>query len=210
VAATYEVAAVDGSGNLSPKTEAHGTKATADTVLQDTSDQITHSGTGWTNQHPAWSVSGGSELMSRTPGDSLELKFQGNRVTWYGRLGAGMGQADVYIDGTLDRTADTYDADEIPNVPVYTRSFPSIAEHTIRIVVRGSHHWRSSDDWVVLSGWQIGKSPVSVVEGEAGIVYEGEGGSIPLAGERLRVENSVGQAPKAIRRSTHLKAKGLP
>jgi hypothetical protein len=177
VAAAYKVAAVDGSGNLSTQTEAHGTQATADVVLNDASDQITHLGTGWTHQPQAWSVPGSSGLLSRTPGDSLELKFRGNRVTWYGQLGSAMGEADVYIDGAPDQIADTYDADEIPNVPIYTRSFPSIGEHTVKIVVRSSHYWRSSDDWVVLSGLQIGRSPVSVVEDEAGagIEYAGSG-----------------------------------
>jgi hypothetical protein len=116
-------------------------------------------------------------LISRKAGDSVELKFSGNRLTWYGMLGDSMGQADVYIDGKLDETVDTYDADEIPNMPIYTRAFPSIGEHTVRIVVRGTHHWRSSDDWVVLNGLQIGRSPVSVVDDGpgSGIEYGGSG-----------------------------------
>jgi Melibiase len=177
VAATYNLRAVDASGNLSSETVAHGATAAADLVLNDTSDQITPSGVGWAHQHQASSVAGSSELLSRKAGDGLELKFRGNRLTWYGRLGTAMGQADVYIDGKLDQTVDTYDADEIPNMPVYTRTFSAIGNHTVKVVVRGDHNWRSSDDWLVFNGFQIGTSAVNVVEDApgSGIEYAGPG-----------------------------------
>jgi hypothetical protein len=116
-------------------------------------------------------------LLSRKAGDGLEVKFRGNRLTWYGRLGTSMGQADIYIDGKLDQTVDTYDADEIPNMPVYTRTFSSIGDHTVKVVVRHDHNWRSSDDWVVFNGFQVGSSTASVVEDTpgSGIEYAGPG-----------------------------------
>jgi hypothetical protein len=176
LAAIYKVQAVDGSGNVSPEQEASGEKGTPAFVVDDTSDQVSYTGTGWAHEHRTWAHSG-TESVSRQSGDSMEIKFEGNFVTLYGRLGDSMGRADVFIDQKLDHTIDTYDADEIPNMPIYTRTFSSIAKHTFKIVVRGDHQWRSSDAWVVIDALQIGRSPVHVVEDVPGfgVDYIGSG-----------------------------------
>ena len=88
-----------------------------------------------------------------------------------------MGKADVFIDGNLDQKVDTYDADEIPNVAVYSRTFPSVGQHSVKILARGDHNWRSSDNWVLIDALQVRKSRCEVIEDTPGkgVAYGGAG-----------------------------------
>jgi Melibiase len=172
-ASRYGVAAVDGSGNLSPMifTQAAGTTPTS--VLDDTSGLLKYSG-AWKHERRVWSTYDGTQSVSAGAGNAVELAFEGNRIAWYGRLGNAMGRADVFIDGKWDQTVDAYDADEIPNFLLYERSFSSIARHVIRIVVRGDHQWRSAGNAIALDGLQVGRTPMKVVDNAAeGIKYQG-------------------------------------
>ena len=114
---------------------------------------------------------------TREATDAVEYAFRGNRFTWYGRLGAAMGKADVQVDGKMDAIVDCYDADEIPNVALYTRTFPSAGDHKIKIAVRPDRNARSSDNWVAIDGFQVGKKELTVVDDvpEQGIAYAGSG-----------------------------------
>ena len=77
------------------------------------------------------------------------------KMVWYSKLGANCGIAEVYIDGTLDKTVDTYSADDIWGVPVYSKTFTSSGKHTIRIVVMGEHGERAKDNYMYIDGLQI-------------------------------------------------------
>ena len=175
--ADYEVATVDGSGNLSAKVAAAGASRVADEVVDDASPALKYTGAGWKHERDVWAVSEGTESRTREAKDAVEYAFEGNRITWYGRLGAAMGQAEVYIDGQMDQRVESYDADEIPNVALYTRTFVAKGRHTIKIVAAGEHHWRSSDSWVVVDGLQVRTQPFILVEDApgGGVRYEGGG-----------------------------------
>jgi hypothetical protein len=148
LAARYDVATVDGSGNASEKAQAQGGTKVQILVLDDTSGDLKYSGRGWKHEAAVPAVFEGTQSETRELGDAVEYAFQGNRVTWYGSLGSAMGKADVFIDGKLDQTVDTYD-----------------------------HHWRSSDSWVLIDALQIGKSPCAVIEDTPGkgVEYGGSG-----------------------------------
>jgi len=177
LAVRYDVATVDGSGNASERVEAQGETKAQNLVLDDASRDLKYSGSGWKHEATVPAVFEGTQSETRQLGDAVEYSFQGNRITWYGRLGSAMGKADVFIDGTLDQTVDTYDADEIPNVAVYSRTFPSVGEHGLKILARGDHNWRSSDSWVLIDALQIGKSQREVIEDTPGkgVEYGGSG-----------------------------------
>ena len=177
LAARYDVATVDGSGNASDRVEAQGETKAQNLVLDDASRDLKYSGSGWKHEATVPAVFEGTQSETRESGDAVEYAFQGNRITWYGRLGNAMGKADVLIDGKLDQTVDTYDADEIPNVAVYSRTFPSVGDHSVKILARGDHNWRSSDSWVPIDALQVGKSPCEVIEDTPGkgVEYGGSG-----------------------------------
>jgi hypothetical protein len=175
LAARYEVRAVDGSGNVSEKALAAGARTSGVRVVEDTHADLKYTGPGWTHEDHVWSVYAGTQSKTRQAGEAVEYEFDGNRITWYGSLGESMGTADVFIDGHYDRTVDCYDADEIPNVALYARTFASVGKHKVKIVARGEHQWRASDNWIVVNGFQVGANAVTVVEDApgAGILWGG-------------------------------------
>jgi hypothetical protein len=177
LAARYEVRAVDGSGNTSPKVLSAGAPTAEALIVDDANMDLRYSGSGWKHEKHVWEVYDGTLSRTRQPGDAVEYDFEGSRIAWYGSLGEGMGQADVYIDGRLDRTVDGYDADEIPNVAIYARTFAAKGKHKIKVVARGDHQWRASDNWVVVDGFKIGRDNTAVVEDTPGrgTLYGGSG-----------------------------------
>lgn len=200
--ARYEISTVDGSGNTSARAEAQGAPKEQNLVLDDASSELKYHGAGWKHEAAVTTAFDGTQSETRESGDAAEYSFHGNRITWYGRLGSAMGKADVFIDGQLDQTVDTYDADEIPNVAVYSRTFASVADHSIRISARGDHNGRSTDSWVLIDALKIGKSPCKVIEDTPGkdVEFGGSGwrhsqGWSRASGENLswtdRAEDSV-------------------
>jgi hypothetical protein len=174
-AARYEVKAVDGSGNASEKAVAQGYSGTVSLVVDDVNGDLKYTGKGWKHEENISAVYNGTQSSSREAGDTVEFTFKGNRFAWYGRLGPAMGKAEIQIDGKSTDIVDCYDADDIPNVAVYTRTFPSVGDHRIKIAVRGDRHSRSLDNWVMIDGFQVGRTDVSVVEDTPGqgIEYSG-------------------------------------
>ena len=177
LAAKYEVRAVDGSGNPSDRALATGQRTSGDLIVDDANQNLKYSGNGWKHEDHVWQVYAGTQSRTRQAADAVEFGFEGNRITWYGSLGESMGKADVFVDGKYDRTADCFDADEIPNVALYARTFGADGKHKINVVARGDHQWRASDNWVVVDGFKVGKGNSAVVEDTPGrgIVYGGSG-----------------------------------
>jgi len=175
--ARYEVEAVDGSGNTSAKVMAQGDDGQNVEVIDDANQEVHYSGSGWKHERNVWGVYQQTQSASSHSGDSAEFNFSGNRITWFGGLGAALGRADVYIDGILDRTVDCYDADEIPNMPVYSRAFSASGHHKLRIVVRGDRNPNSKGNAVFIDGFQVGRRHSQVVEDRVtdGIQYSGSG-----------------------------------
>ena len=122
---------------MSRRMLAHGGTSPAALVIDDTSATLTYTGAGWKHQTGQLSVAYGTQAVTNTKGDAVTYTFEGNRITWYSRMGPDKGIAAVYLDGQLDRLVDTYDTDEIPNIAVYRRSFPKIEKHTLKIVALG-------------------------------------------------------------------------
>ena len=175
--ARYEVQTVDGSGNVSEKALAMGGAGAPSLVVDDASSDLKYTGKGWKHEERVSAAYNGTLSSTHEAADALEYAFRGNRFTWYGRLGAAMGKADVQVDGKADAIVDCYDADEIPNIALYTRTFPSAGDHTVKIVVRADRNTRSSDNWVAIDGFQVGKEELTIVDDvpDQGIGYAGSG-----------------------------------
>jgi hypothetical protein len=177
LAARYEVRAVDGGSNASEMALAAGSRISGVLIVDDANKDLKYTGNGWKHEEHIWQVNKGTQSRTRQAADAVEYDFEGNRITWYGSLGESMGKADVFIDRKYDRTVDCFDADEIPNVAIYARTFRANGQHTIKVVARGDHQWRASDNWVVVDGFKLGTGNAAAVEDTPGrgIVYGGSG-----------------------------------
>ncbi|HET9083692.1 MAG TPA: hypothetical protein VFN41_04755, partial [Candidatus Limnocylindrales bacterium] len=81
---------------------------------------------------------GGKAKVSSRANSTATVSFRGSRVGWYARMGPGYGSARVYIDGHFVKTVNMYATTIQDRKLVYTRSFATVGNHSIRIVVVGT------------------------------------------------------------------------
>ncbi|GHF03386.1 N-acetylmuramoyl-L-alanine amidase [Streptomyces griseoluteus] len=103
-------------------------------ILQETS--ATRSGT-WTTRSSA-SYLGGRSFSSSTKNASLTWTFTGRSVAWVVSRASASGQADIYVDGTRLTTADLKSPTTAYRNALWTRTWPTSAKHTLKIVVRAT------------------------------------------------------------------------
>jgi len=90
---------------------------------------------------PGWD----KDRVSSTAGSSLELSFKAADVYWRAARGPGMGKADVYLDGALQTTVDTWASFPTTDMFAYVKTGLDPAKpHAIKIVVRGEKNPRST------------------------------------------------------------------
>jgi hypothetical protein len=129
----FGIASRDGAGNV-------GTNVIGPVVragnYTEAAPQITYAGT-WASQSLSTYL-GGAAKYSQTTSSSASLTFTGNQVAWVSRKSTAHGSANVYIDGTLVSSVNLYSATTLYKQVVFTRTFPTVGTHTIKIVVVGT------------------------------------------------------------------------
>ncbi|MEV7200143.1 peptidoglycan recognition protein family protein [Streptomyces griseoluteus] len=103
-------------------------------ILQETS--AARSGT-WTTKSST-SYLGGRSLGSSTKNASLTWTFTGRSVAWVVSRASTSGQADIYVDGIRLTTADLKSSTTAYRNALWTRTWPTSAKHTLKIVVRAT------------------------------------------------------------------------
>ncbi|MFD8676272.1 N-acetylmuramoyl-L-alanine amidase [Streptomyces seoulensis] len=103
-------------------------------ILQETS--AAKSGT-WTTKSSSGYL-GGRSLGSSTKNASLTWTFTGRSVAWVVSRAATSGQADIYVDGTKVTTADLKSTTTAYRNALWTKTWPTSAKHTLKIVVRAT------------------------------------------------------------------------
>lgn len=98
------------------------------------------------------SASGGTYAASDTTGSAAWLHFHGTGVTLVTIRGPAMGRAELWVDGALVQTIDLY-AKTTMEGATRTVSGLSDADHTIRVVVLGTHRAASRGSTVVVDAW---------------------------------------------------------
>jgi hypothetical protein len=132
----YTAAAVDSSGPGAQSAEVSATPASSDMgVYDDTSSAIVYSQgqngdglNGWdTSSDPA--DFGGGEHSSNAYSGSFVINFQGTDFEWMGEKGPDFGIANLYIDGQLVGTADSYNPTVLNQQVLYSVSGLSDGVH---------------------------------------------------------------------------------
>ena len=101
---------------------------------------VTHGG-NWNTESSnlTQSFSGGTAITSMAAGAQASFRFSGTAVRWVGYRDAFSGIADVYIDGTLQSTVDTYSLTPDSEVLIFSASGLTATTHTLSIHVKGTH-----------------------------------------------------------------------
>jgi ADP-ribosylglycohydrolase len=98
---------------------------------------------------------GTARLYSNKKGNELELKFNGTGISINGDWVKDGGKADIYIDGVLNRTIDTYynfSGQEHKDISIWHAFGFLQGDHTLRIVVKGEKRPESADTNIYISG----------------------------------------------------------
>jgi hypothetical protein len=108
----------------------------------------------WFPKTYAW-ASGGSIVMSMDANARATLTFTGTAVSWIGYRDQWSGIAQVYLDGVLQGTIDTYAASAQTQASVYTASGLIDGSHTLAIEVTGTHNAVSAGSWVWVDAFLV-------------------------------------------------------
>ncbi|MFD8260649.1 N-acetylmuramoyl-L-alanine amidase [Streptomyces griseoluteus] len=120
-------------------TDLAGNTATASvtrtaTLIQESSAKAT--GT-WTKRSSS-SYLGGYSASSGTTNASLTWTFKGRSVAWIASRASTSGAVKIYVDGTYQATVDLKSATTAYRQAMWTKTWSSAAQHTLKIVVVGT------------------------------------------------------------------------
>ncbi|HLW18504.1 MAG TPA: hypothetical protein VKV69_14200, partial [Actinomycetota bacterium] len=104
---------------------------------------------------------GGSYVVDHVAGASASYRFTGSQITWYTIIGPNYGIADLYVDGVLRATANSYSSSTHYRA-AFTVSGFSYGKHTLTVRVRGSKGSRfGSGTDVAVDAFQSGSSIIA-------------------------------------------------
>ncbi len=138
-------------GSLTGPTSTTSTASTAARVEQS-DPSVTLTGDWFPNGLAVHS--GGSAVLSMTPGSRATFTFNGTGASWIAYRDEWSGVARVYVDGSLLGQIDTYAAPGAPQAKAYSVTGLSAATHTLAVEVTGSNGVASSGAWVWVDAFE--------------------------------------------------------
>ncbi|HXU11693.1 MAG TPA: Ig-like domain-containing protein, partial [Candidatus Binatia bacterium] len=121
--------------------------------VEENDPSVAYTGT-WLTQARG-DLSGGTVVEGADVNSTSSLTFNSTGVKWIGFKGPWAGIAEVYLDGTLRATVDTYGPVEQAQVVMYTFSGLPSGTHTIQIKVTGTWSASSSSAWIVVDAFDV-------------------------------------------------------
>ncbi|QGQ99716.1 DUF4185 domain-containing protein [Paenibacillus psychroresistens] len=152
------------------------------TTTDDGDAGITYSGT-W-GSIPSGGYYNGSVHYSNASGNYAQYGFTGTSVKWMGAKNNDHGKADIYMDGVLDATIDTYSATFDKQQILYTKTGLSSGSHTIKIQLRSDKNAASSGYYTDVDAFITvpGATATTLDDNNAGITYSGAWSTTTTAG----------------------------
>jgi hypothetical protein len=129
----FKVRARDKAGNVSAWV---GASTWTSSLVQQSSSSVKWTG-AWTTDSDA-AFSGGSARAATAPGATASLTFSGRSVAWVTTREPTNGTVQVWVDGALAATVDTFAESTTERFVAFTRSWTSYGSHTIKLVVVGT------------------------------------------------------------------------
>ncbi len=120
---------------------------------QQNSSGATYSG-NWYNNNGGFN-SGGSAVLAMDAGSQVAFSFTGTKVTWIAYRDQWSGQAQVFIDGVLQGTVDTYLNPSQAQTVAYTSPVLGSGAHTLTISVTGTQSAASGGSWVWVDAFDV-------------------------------------------------------
>jgi hypothetical protein len=99
--------------------------------------------------------SGGSAALTMATGAKVNFAFSGTGVSWIGYRDEWSGIANVYVDGALKATVDTYASPGKAQAAVYSVSGLAAGNHTLTIAITGTKNASSASAWVWIDAFDV-------------------------------------------------------
>jgi len=143
------VASPDTIGTASGGTTGGGGPTT--TRVEETNGAVSYRGPWSSSTSDAFS--GRSAVKSANKNARATFTFTGIGASWIGYEDAASGIAEIYVDGVLKATVDTYAATAISQPRLYSISGLASGQHTLAINVTGTRNAQSTGAWVWVDGF---------------------------------------------------------
>lgn len=137
--------------------------------------------TGTWNPNSGGFNSGGSATLAMDAGSQAAFIFTGTGVNWIGYRDQWSGIAQVYLDGVMKATIDTFSAGAQAQAVLYSVSGLGNAAHKLTIMVTGTRDASSQGNWVWVdafdvsvpstSGTAASSSPIRIEQSGSAVVY---------------------------------------
>ena len=121
--------------------------------VEETDPSVAYAGS-WLAQSRS-DLSGGTVVESNDPNGTATLTFTGTSVSWIGFKGPWAGIAQVYVDGALRSTVDTYAPTEEAQAVIYTAGGLTSGSHTLMVKVTGTWSASSASAWIVVDAFDV-------------------------------------------------------
>ena len=121
--------------------------------IEQNSSGVAYTGT-WFPKTYAW-ASGGTITMCMDPNSRATTTFTGTAVSWIGYRDQWSGIAQIYVDGVLHGTVDTYAASAQSQAVIYTANGLTEGIHTLAIEATGTHNSVSGGSWIWVDAFII-------------------------------------------------------
>ena len=143
---------VDGFKYVTPPTT-----STTTTRVEQTNPSIAYSGGWFANSMSAHS--GGSATLAMDKDTQATFTFTGIGASWIGYQDQWSGIANVYVDGVLAKSVDTYSATSKAQQKLFTVSGLTQGQHTLKVVVTQTKEGASSGYWIWIDAFEYTTTP---------------------------------------------------
>jgi SpoIID/LytB domain protein len=121
---------------------------------QETDARIAYAGLWRTSSSKA--LLGGTQAFSDSPGATCTITFTGTGLRWYGNRSPAYGRANVYVDGSYNRTVDLYGAKTLYRQAIWSVGGLSIDQtHTVTVRVLGTRSAPSKGTFVSADAFDV-------------------------------------------------------
>lgn len=114
---------------------------------------VNYTGTWFLNTNPV--QSGGTAVLAMDSGSGATVSFTGTGIKWVAYRDAWSGIANIYVDGMLTATVDTYFPTNQAQTDGYTVNGLKAGTHTLTIMVTGTHSANSSGSWIWVDAFDV-------------------------------------------------------
>ncbi len=144
---------------------APGSAAAGPGLVEQTNTAVNYGGHWFQTTGAAYS--GGSVNSATDTGAWVNFSFNGTGVTWIGYRDQWSGIAQVFVDGALQSTVDTYLSPNEAQTQTYSVTGLVSGPHTLKIVVTGTQDSTSGGAWIWVDAFNVigGGGPPAVNAG---------------------------------------------